>query len=130
MKLVLKRFYQAVELDSPDVESYFLVFSREDGSDVHLPVSKSTTEALVKVLYTSPVSNQTVPKNHKEDVEEEESEEMQDEYDSDVGGSIFSASDALPPPSEDDDPDDLDYVSDDRMTPSPIPRLSDRIPSL
>lgn len=123
MQLVLKRFYQAVDIESPDKVGYFLVFGASDGREILLPVQKETTEELVKAIYSKP-SAPTPPQEEDldEELEEEETEspqmddsedeELEDEMgEEDFGGaSVFAVT----------------------STPSPkkFPKLTDGVPSL
>lgn len=51
MNLRLKRFSQDVDLARPDVIQYFLVFQKDDGGEVRLPVQRETTETLISLVY-------------------------------------------------------------------------------
>jgi hypothetical protein len=84
MKLTLKRFYQAVDLDNPDKVTYYLVLVTDAGKEVLLPVQKETTEALVRMLYDRGQEESEESSNELEnDSSEDQSEvghEEEDEY--------------------------------------------------
>lgn len=126
MQLVLKRFYQAVDIDAPDKVGYFLVFGSSDGREILLPVQKETTEELVKAIYSKP-SRPTPPVEEaaEEEGQEEESEEpakdeqpeeeeLEEEMEEeDFGGASVFASNPTPTPKK-----------------KNFPKLTDGVPSL
>lgn len=125
MQLVLKRFYQAVDIDAPDKVGYFLVFGSSDGREILLPVQKETTEELVKAIYSKP-SRPTPPvEEAAEEGQEEESEEsakdeqpeeeeLEEEMEEeDFGGASVFASNPTPTPKK-----------------KNFPKLTDGVPSL
>lgn len=54
MSLTLKGFSQDVVLEDRNSIQHFLVFGKEDGSEVRLPVPKETTEELIRLVYVQP----------------------------------------------------------------------------
>lgn len=131
MNLILRRFYQSVDLADPTQVQYFLVLETEEGKELLLPVQKDTTEALVKMLYAVPK-----PTTFQEDVGHEH--ETEEDFEKEA------SEDEEPPeepgeadPEVDDEPpgEDLEEVDPDlgayRVVPRRMkPKTEEEVPSL
>lgn len=108
--MVLKGFSQDVVLDEQGIVQHYLVFTKEDGSELRLPVSEATTKELIRQVYSEP----TVPL-HKL-AEDEVANSVEDPFDS--GATEFGAEDADLPIEYEVEEDDENHPADESEVPS------------
>lgn len=75
MNLILRRFYQSVDLDDPDKVNYFLALETPEGEEILLPVQQETTQALIQKLYAKKQMKEVEDAEEHEDPEVGEDEE-------------------------------------------------------
>ncbi len=63
MSWILNGFSNDIRIDSRDTSQHYLVFQKEDGTEVRLPVSEDIQKELIKLIYADKIQAPFEPPN-------------------------------------------------------------------